>query len=80
MSVLVSVCLLHCLAAFLDNLFVPTIGFGSMRQVNFCAIHLSPGRSYVQTTLDAKGNISLGNTFQLLMHPVVFFERCRNQQ
>mmetsp|Transcript_7787 Transcript_7787/g.13559 ORF Transcript_7787/g.13559 Transcript_7787/m.13559 type:complete len:199 (+) Transcript_7787:1399-1995(+) len=46
----------------------------------FHAIHLTPGRSYVQTTLDAEGNISLGNTFQLLMNLVVFFDRCRDQQ
>ncbi|KAL3771253.1 hypothetical protein ACHAW5_006662 [Stephanodiscus triporus] len=46
----------------------------------FHAIHLAHGRTYVQNTLDAEGNISLGNTFQLLMNLVVFFDRCRENQ
>jgi len=46
----------------------------------FHAIHLTGGRSYVQTTLDDEGNIGLGNTFQLLMNLVIFFDRCRDEQ
>jgi len=46
----------------------------------FHAIHLASGRTYVQTALDDDGNLSLGNTFQLLMNLVVFFDRCREQQ
>jgi len=46
----------------------------------FHAIHLAQGRTYVQNTLDKEGNMSLGNTFQLLMNLVVFFDRCREQQ
>ena len=46
----------------------------------FHAIHLIPGRTYVQTTLDAERNLSLGTTFQLLMNLVVFFDRCRDKQ
>lgn len=46
----------------------------------FHAIHLAPGRTYVQTSLDDDGKLSLGNTFQLLMNLVVFFDRCRDQQ
>lgn len=46
----------------------------------FHAIHLAQGRAYVQHALDAEGNMSLGNTFQLLMNLVVFFDRCREKQ
>ena len=46
----------------------------------FHAIHLSDGKTYVQNTLDAEGKMSLGNTFQLLMNLVVFFDRCRDKQ
>ena len=34
----------------------------------------------MQNTLDAEGNLSLGNTFQLLMNLMVFFDRCRENQ
>jgi hypothetical protein len=46
----------------------------------FHAIHLAQGRTYVQKSLDSEGNMSLGNTFQLLMNLVVFFDRCRENQ
>ena len=46
----------------------------------FHAIHLSDGKTYVQNTLDAEGKMSLGNTFQLLMNLMVFFDRCRDKQ
>ena len=44
------------------------------------AIHLAQGRTYVQKSLDSEGNMSLGNTFQLLMNLVVFFDRCCENQ
>lgn len=34
----------------------------------------------MQNALDAEGNMSLGNTFQLLMNLMVFFDRCRENQ
>jgi hypothetical protein len=46
----------------------------------FHAIHLAQGRTYVQKSLDSEGNMSLGNTFQLLMNLVVFFDRCCENQ
>lgn len=46
----------------------------------FHAIHLAHGKMYVQNALDAEGRMSLGNTFQLLMNLVVFFDRCRENQ
>jgi len=46
----------------------------------FHAVHLAPGRTYVQNALDAEGSMSLGNTFQLLMNLVVFFDRCRAEE
>ncbi|KAL7533165.1 hypothetical protein ACHAXR_005077, partial [Thalassiosira sp. AJA248-18] len=46
----------------------------------FHAHHLDQGKTYVQNNLDAEGNMALGNTFQLLMNLVVFFDRCRDQQ
>lgn len=46
----------------------------------FHAVHLARGRTYVQNALDAEGNMSLGNTFQLLMNLMVFFDRCRENQ
>lgn len=56
----------------------PRFWFNAASQ--FHAIHLAHGRTYVQNTLDAEGNMSLGNTFQLLMNLVVFFDRCRENQ
>eukprot|EP00986_Skeletonema_menzelii_P009664 scaffold4427_cov142-Skeletonema_menzelii.AAC.9 len=46
----------------------------------FHAIHLVHGKTYVQNALESEGRISLGNTFQLLMNLVVFFDRCREKQ
>ena len=46
----------------------------------FHAIHLAPGRVYVQNNLNEEGNLALGNTFQLLMNLIVFFDRCNEQQ
>jgi len=46
----------------------------------FHRIHLAQGRTYVQTTLDSEGSMALGNTFQLLMNLVIFFDRCRENQ
>ncbi|KAL9186607.1 hypothetical protein ACHAXT_005845 [Thalassiosira profunda] len=46
----------------------------------FHALHLSNGRNYVQAALDAEGGMHLGNTFQLLMNLVVFFDRCQANQ
>ena len=59
-------------------LFSPRFWFNAASQ--FHAIHLAHGRTYVQNTLDAEGNMPLGNTFQLLMNLVVFFDRCRENQ
>ena len=58
--------------------FLPRFWFNAASQ--FHAMHLAHGRTYVQNTLDAEGNMSLGNTFQLLMNLVVFFDRCRENQ
>jgi len=46
----------------------------------FHQLHLSPGKTYVVDTLNAEGCMSLGNTFQLLMNLIVFFDRCRDHQ
>mmetsp|Transcript_33975 Transcript_33975/g.69260 ORF Transcript_33975/g.69260 Transcript_33975/m.69260 type:complete len:1166 (+) Transcript_33975:31-3528(+) len=46
----------------------------------FHAIHLAHGKMYVQNALESEGRMSLGNTFQLLMNLVVFFDRCRENQ
>ncbi len=46
----------------------------------FHAIHLAHGKMYVQNALESEGRMSLGNTFQLLMNLVVFFDRCRGNQ
>lgn len=46
----------------------------------FHAIHLAQGKMYVQNALESEGRMSLGNTFQLLMNLVVFFDRCREKQ
>jgi hypothetical protein len=46
----------------------------------FHAIHLAQGKIYVQNALESEGRMSLGNTFQLLMNLVVFFDRCRENQ
>ncbi|EJK69819.1 hypothetical protein THAOC_08885 [Thalassiosira oceanica] len=43
----------------------------------FHAMHLTEGRSYVQTSLSNEGQMELGNTFQLLMNLIVFVDRCR---
>ena len=43
-------------------------------------MHLAGGKNYVQNNLSAEGNMSLGNTFQLLLNLVVFFDRHREQQ
>lgn len=56
----------------------PRFWFSAASQ--FHTIHLANGRNYVQSALDAEGCMSLGNTFQLLMNLVVFFDRCRDNQ
>ena len=58
--------------------YLPRFWFNAASQ--FHAIHLAQGRTYVQNTLNEEGNLSLGNTFQLLMNLVVFFDRCHDQQ
>eukprot|EP00804_Cyclotella_cryptica_P002529 CCRYP_018878-RA/>CCRYP_018878-RA protein AED:0.03 eAED:0.03 QI:241/1/1/1/1/1/4/91/1031 len=52
--------------------------FNAARQ--FHEVHLTGGKDYVQKNLGTEGNISLGNTFQLLLNLVVFFDRHREQQ
>ncbi len=59
---------------------IPPSRFWFNAASQFHAVHLARGRTYVQTTLDAEGNMSLGNTFQLLMNLTVFFDRCRENQ
>ena len=55
-----------------------TFWFNAANQ--FHAIHLAHGKTYVQDALIAENRMSLGNTFQLLMNLVVFFDRCRESQ
>lgn len=75
---LVTCSLTNLLVVALSIFHLPRFWFNAASQ--FHAIHLAHGRTYVQNTLDAEGNISLGNTFQLLMNLVVFFDRCRENQ
>ena len=46
----------------------------------FHHIHLTGGRNYVQNNLSSEGNMSLGNTFQLMLNLTVFFDKHREQQ
>lgn len=59
-------------------LYRPRFWFNVASQ--FHTVHLTRGKTYVQNTLGAEGNMSLGNTFQLLMNLMVFFDRCREYQ
>ena len=45
----------------------------------FHATHLCPGKSYVQDSFAKEGRLGLGNTFQLLMNLIVFFDRFNAQ-
>lgn len=61
---------------FFKHLFV-RFWFNAATQ--FHGIHLAGGRNYVQNNLQEEGNLSLGNTFQLLLNLIVFFDRHREQ-
>lgn len=61
-----------------STLPVTRFWFNAARQ--FHEVHLTGGKDYVQKNLGTEGNMSLGNTFQLLLNLVVFFDRHREQQ
>eukprot|EP00978_Attheya_sp_CCMP212_P008187 scaffold19138_cov53-Attheya_sp.AAC.1 len=48
--------------------------------LQFHSIHLTQGRTHVIDALEKEGTLSLGNTFQLILNLMVFFDRCRNQE
>jgi len=60
-----------------SNLRVTRFWFHAAGQ--FHEVHLTGGKDYVQKNLGTEGNMSLGNTFQLLLNLVVFFDRHREQ-
>ena len=48
--------------------------------LNFYQSHLSNGRTHVLQVLEKEETLHLGNTFQLLLNLLVFFDRCQEKE